>query len=126
MKRAALEPTCPVGEALTRLSGRWRSSIICALLDAHPEAIRFSELLRRTSAKAHASLSRKVLSKELQAMMEQGLLVRFESEASKPPFDVRYGLTQWGSGLQAATLALAAWMLDAPQSPRSQSSEAGC
>ena len=48
------------------------------------------------------------------------------AKGSKPPFDVRYGLTQWGSGLQAATLALAAWMLDAPQSPRSQSSEAGC
>jgi len=114
MRHTALEPACPVGEALSLLGGRWRSSIVCALLDTHPAQIRFSELLRRASTKANAHLSRKVLSQELRAMIEQGLLVRCAGEAIKPPLDVRYRLTEWAAQLGPATQALAMWMVSAP------------
>lgn len=114
MKQTALEPTCPVGTAISALAGRWRSSIVCALLDAHPQLIRYTDLQRRASAKAGAPLSRKTLSQELRAMMDQGLATRAEGEAVKPPLDVRYGLTEWGAALGPAADALAAWALRAP------------
>jgi DNA-binding HxlR family transcriptional regulator len=108
MKQTALEPTCPVGTAISLLSGRWRSSIVCALLDEHPAPVRFMDLQRRTTAKARAPISRKVLRDELHALQQKQLIIR-ESEGVKAPLQTRYSLTPWGSALGPVTDALARW-----------------
>jgi DNA-binding HxlR family transcriptional regulator len=115
MKQTALEPTCPVGTAISLLSGRWRSSIVCALLDEHPVPVRFMDLQRRTATKARAVISRKVLHDELQALQHQQLVIRTQGESIKPPLQTWYGLTPWGAALQPVTDALAHWV-ESPES----------
>jgi DNA-binding HxlR family transcriptional regulator len=109
VRRTALEPTCPVGTAIALLSGRWRSSVVCALLNRHPHPVRFSELRRQTSSKAGAEISAKVLIQELVALEKQRLVTRTQSGV-KPPLEVRYGLTEWAARLAPVTDALGAWM----------------
>jgi DNA-binding HxlR family transcriptional regulator len=127
MKKTALEPTCPVGLAISMLSGRWRSSIVCALLDEHPDPVRFMDLQRRTAAKARSPISRKVLRDELHALQQRQLVVRREGEAVKPPLQTWYSLTPWGSALGPVTEALARWAEGAgsPAEPPDQRSLEG-
>jgi DNA-binding HxlR family transcriptional regulator len=90
------------------LSGRWRSSIVCALLDA--EAIRFMELQRRVTRKAGRSIARKVLVEELGELAALGIVVRTVGPTTKPPFEIDYRLTPWGRELAPVVEALMAWV----------------
>jgi DNA-binding HxlR family transcriptional regulator len=107
MKSAALTSTCPVGTTIGVLSGRWRSSILCALLDVG--SVRFTELQRLTSRKAGRQIARKVLIEELRALGEVGLVRRTVGASAKPPLETRYALSEWGRELQPVVDALLAW-----------------
>ena len=107
MKTPALTTTCPVGIAISLLSGRWRSSILCTLLDA--DAVRFSELQRRASAKAGRQIARKVLVEELTALRKMGLVRRTAGMSAKPPLEIHYSLTPWGRELAPVIDALMIW-----------------
>jgi len=113
MRITALQHSCPLGRALSLLSGRWKSSILCALLDQHPAPIRFMELQRIAGRKAGApaALSRKVLSHELKELERDGLVHRAPgpSPRARPPLDIRYSLTEWGARLSPVFEALGEW-----------------
>lgn len=113
MKATALQHSCPLGRALSLLSGRWKSSLLCALIEEHPAPIRFMELQRIAGRKAGmpAALSRKVLSHELKELEQDGLVHRAPGplQRANPPFDIRYGLTPWGARLGPVFHALERW-----------------
>jgi DNA-binding HxlR family transcriptional regulator len=90
-----------IDDTLDLLSGKWKLAII-ARLCYHP--MRYSALLRDVTG-----LSGKVLSRELQDLETNGLIVRHVS-ASKP-LTVTYSISDTGRSLKALTDNLADWGL---------------
>ena len=92
-------PACPVETTLTLISSRWAVLILRDLLTGTK---RFSELKRSVG-----HISQKVLTANLRAMEEKGLLTR-RVYPEVPP-RVEYTLTETGYSLRPVLDAMAAW-----------------
>lgn len=91
---------CSVKYALTVLSGKWKLYIVYVL--SQEKALRFNELQRRVG-----DISAVMLSKNLQELEEEGLLIR--KEYPEIPPHVEYSLTQLGRDLKPALDSLGTW-----------------
>mgnify|MGYP005752678787 FL=1 len=92
-------PTCPVETTLTLIGNKWKVLIIRDLLQGTK---RFGEL-----KKSIGSVSQKVLTSQLRAMEEDGLIHR-EVYAEVPP-RVEYSLTELGWSLKPILDAMVNW-----------------
>lgn len=92
-------PACPVETTLMLISDRWKVLIIRDLLDGTK---RFGELKRSVG-----NISQKVLTANLRAMEESGLLTR-KVYPEVPP-RVEYTLTETGYSLKPILNAMKEW-----------------
>lgn len=92
-------PACPVETTLTLIGNKWKVLIIRDLLQGTK---RFGEL-----KKSIGSVSQKVLTAQLRAMEEDGLVHR-EVYAEVPP-RVEYSLTELGWSLKPILDAMVNW-----------------
>lgn len=92
-------PACPVETTLTLIGNKWKVLIIRELLTGTK---RFGEL-----KKSIGSVSQKVLTSQLRAMEEDGLIHR-EVYAEVPP-RVEYSLTELGWSLKPILDAMVNW-----------------
>lgn len=92
-------PACPVETTLTLIGDKWK---ILILRDLMPGAKRFGEL-----KKSVGNVSQKMLTAQLRAMEESGLLTR-TAHAEVPP-RVEYTLTELGRSLQPILDAMQNW-----------------
>lgn len=92
-------PACPVETTLMLISNRWKVLIIRELMEGK---MRFGELKR-----AIGDISQKVLTSNLRAMEECGLVSR-KVFAEVPPH-VEYALTETGRSLKPVLDALKEW-----------------
>lgn len=92
-------PACPVETTLTLIGNKWKVLIIRELLQGTK---RFGEL-----KKSIGSVSQKVLTSQLRAMEEDGLIHR-EVYAEVPP-RVEYSLTELGWSLKPILDAMVNW-----------------
>ena len=92
-------PACPVETTLTLIGNKWKVLIIRDLLTGTK---RFGEL-----KKSIGSISQKVLTSQLRAMEENGLVHR-EVYAEVPP-RVEYSLTELGWSLKPILDAMVNW-----------------
>lgn len=92
-------PDCPVETTLTLIGDKWKVLILRELLGGTK---RFGELKKSING-----VSQKVLTAQLRAMENSGLLTR-TVYAEVPP-RVEYGLTELGQSLSPILDALSAW-----------------
>ena len=92
-------PACPVETTLTLIGDKWK---VLILRDLMPGTKRFGEL-----KKSIGNVSQKVLTAQLRAMEESGLLTR-TVYAEVPP-RVEYTLTELGQSLKPSLDALWNW-----------------
>lgn len=92
-------PTCPVETTLMLIGDKWK---VLILRDLMPGTKRFGEL-----KKSVGSVSQKVLTAQLRAMEESGLLTR-KVYPEVPP-RVEYTLTSLGYSLKPILDAMGAW-----------------
>ena len=92
-------PACPVETTLTLIGDKWK---VLILRDLMPGTKRFGEL-----KKSIGNVSQKVLTAQLRAMEESGLVHR-KVYAEVPP-RVEYSLTELGKSLKPILDALQAW-----------------
>ena len=92
-------PACPVETTLTLIGDKWK---VLILRDLMPGTKRFGELKKSIGA-----VSQKVLTAQLRAMEESGLVHR-EVYAEVPP-RVEYSLTELGKSLKPILDFLRAW-----------------
>ena len=92
-------PACPVETTLTLIGDKWK---VLILRDLMPETKCFGELKKSIGA-----VSQKVLTAQLRAMEESGLVHR-EVYAEVPP-RVEYSLTELGKSLKPILDSLRAW-----------------
>ena len=92
-------PACPVETTLTLIGDKWKVLILRDLL---PGTKRFGEL-----KKSVGNVSQKVLTAQLRAMEESGLVHR-EVYAEVPP-RVEYSLTELGKSLKPILDSLWVW-----------------
>ena len=92
-------PACPVETTLMLISNRWNVLILRDLMEGTK---RFGEL-----KKSLGNISQKVLTANLRAMEENGLLIR-TVYAQVPP-KVEYTLTDTGYSLQPVLDAMVQW-----------------
>lgn len=92
-------PACPVETTLTLIGNKWK---VLILRDLMPGTKRFGEL-----KKSIGTVSQKVLTAQLRAMEESGLVHR-EVYAEVPP-RVEYSLTELGKSLKPILDSLWAW-----------------
>ena len=100
-KTSAL-PACPVETTLTLIGDKWK---VLILRDLMPGTKRFGEL-----KKSVGGVSQKVLTAQLRAMEESGL-VRRRVYAEVPP-RVEYTLTETGYSLRPILDSMVAWGTD--------------
>lgn len=97
------DESCPVGEAMRAVGGRWKLRILCALnVDG---THRYNDLLKKTKGITNAMLSTSL--KELEA---DGIIVRKQYEEIPPR--VEYSLTERGRALWPILHRLAQWARD--------------
>lgn len=96
--KAAL-PACPVETTLTLIGDKWK---VLILRDLMPGTKRFGEL-----KKTVGSVSQKVLTAQLRAMEESGLVQR-KVYAEVPP-RVEYSLTELGRSLKPILDSMRVW-----------------
>ena len=92
-------PACPVETTLTLIGDKWK---VLILRDLMPGTKRFGEL-----KKSVGNVSQKVLTAQLRAMEENGLVHR-EVYAEVPP-RVEYSLTELGKSLKPILDSMWAW-----------------
>ena len=92
-------PACPVETTLTLIGDKWK---VLILRDLMPGMKRFGEL-----KKSIGNVSQKVLTAQLRAMEESGLVHR-EVYAEVPP-RVEYSLTELGKSLKPILDSMWAW-----------------
>ena len=92
-------PACPVETTLTLIGDKWK---VLILRDLMPGTKRFGEL-----KKSVGNVSQKVLTAQLRAMEENGL-VHHEVYAEVPP-RVEYSLTELGKSLKPVLDSMWAW-----------------
>ncbi len=90
---------CPVEAALEQIAGKWKGLILYHLMD---ETLRFNELARRIGGVTQRSLT-----KQLRELEAAAIILR-QVYAVVPP-KVEYSLTEKGSRLRPAILALRDW-----------------
>ena len=93
------DENCPVGVVLRILGGKWKLSILCALLDGTK---RFSELRR-----LNPGITQRMLTNQLREL-EADLVVTRKIYAEVPP-KVEYSLTEVGKNLQPILQQLEEW-----------------
>jgi len=93
------DENCPVGVVLRILGGKWKLSILCALLDGTK---RFSELRR-----LNPGITQRMLTNQLREL-EADLVVTRKIYAEVPP-KVEYSLTEVGKKLQPILQQLEEW-----------------
>lgn len=93
-------PACPVETTLTLIGDKWK---ILILRDLMPGAKRFGEL-----KKSVGNVSQKMLTAQLRAMEESGLLTR-TAHTEVPPRVEYYTLTELGRSLQPILDAMQNW-----------------
>ena len=99
MKTKKELPACPVETTLTLIGDKWK---VLILRDLMPGTKRFGEL-----KKSIGNVSQKVLTVQLRAMEESGLVHR-EVYAEVPP-RVEYSLTELGKSLKPILDSMWAW-----------------
>ena len=92
-------PACPVETTLTLIGDKWK---VLILRDLMPGTKRFGEL-----KKSVGNVSQKVLTAQLRAMEESGLVNR-KVYAEVPP-RVEYSLTELGKSLNPILDSMRAW-----------------
>ena len=92
-------PACPVETTLTLIGDKWK---VLILRDLIPGTKRFGEL-----KKSVGNVSQKVLTTQLRAMEQSGLVHR-EVYAEVPP-RVEYSLTELGKSLKPVLDSMWAW-----------------
>ena len=92
-------PACPVETTLTLIGDKWK---VLILRDLMPGTKRFGEL-----KKSDGNVSQKVLTAQLRAMEESGLVNR-KVYAEVPP-RVEYSLTELGKSLKPILDSMRAW-----------------
>ena len=92
-------PACPVETSLTLIGDKWK---VLILRDLMPGTKRFGEL-----KKSVGNVSQKVLTAQLRAMEESGLVNR-KVYAEVPP-RVEYSLTELGKSLKPILDSMRAW-----------------
>ena len=92
-------PACPVETTLTLIGDKWK---VLILRDLMPGTKRFGEL-----KKSIGNVSQKVLTAQLRAMEESGLLTR--TDYAEVPPRVEYTLTELGKSLKPILDALWNW-----------------
>lgn len=92
-------PACPVETTLSLIGDKWK---VLILRDLMPGTKRFGEL-----KKSIGSVTQKVLTAQLRAMEDSGLVHR-EVYAEVPP-RVEYSLTELGRSLQPILTAMQQW-----------------
>lgn len=92
-------PACPVETTLTLIGDKWK---VLILRDLMPGTKRFGEL-----KKSVGNVSQKVLTAQLRAMEESGLVNR-KVYAEVPP-RVEYSLTELGKSLKPILDSMLAW-----------------
>ena len=92
-------PACPVKPPLTLIGDKWK---VLILRDLMPGTKRFGEL-----KKSVGNVSQKVLTAQLRAMEESGLVNR-KVYAEVPP-RVEYSLTELGKSLKPILDSMRAW-----------------
>lgn len=92
-------PACPVETTLTLIGDKWKVLILRDLL---PGTKRFGELKRSIG-----NVSQKVLTAQLRAMEESGLLVR--TVYPEVPPKVEYTLTEVGQSLKPILDSMSNW-----------------
>ena len=95
-------PACPVETTLSLIGDKWK---VLILRDLMPGTKRFGEL-----KKSVGNVSQKVLTAQLRAMEESGLVHR-EVYAEVPP-KVEYSLTETGRSLMPVLVAMRDWGAD--------------
>ena len=95
----AVLPACPVETTLTLIGDKWK---VLILRDLTPGTKRFGEL-----KKTVGSVSQKVLTAQLRAMEESGLVQR-KVYAEVPP-RVEYSLTELGRSLKPILDSMRVW-----------------
>ena len=98
-KVRAEPPACPVETTLSLIGDKWK---VLILRDLMPGTKRFGEL-----KKSVGNVSQKVLTAQLRAMEESGLVHR-EVYAEVPP-RVEYSLTELGKSLKPILDSMWAW-----------------
>ena len=98
-KAKAELPACPVETTLTLIGDKWK---VLILRDLMPGTKRFGEL-----KKSVGNVSQKVLTAQLRAMEESGLVNR-KVYAEVPP-RVEYSLTELGKSLKPILDSMWAW-----------------
>ena len=99
MQAAKELPACPVETTLMLIGDKWK---VLILRDLMPGTKRFGEL-----KKSIGSVSQKVLTAQLRAMEESGLIAR-KVYAEVPP-RVEYSLTELGQSLKPILDAMQNW-----------------
>ena len=99
MTAKATLPACPVETTLTLIGDKWK---VLILRDLMPGTKRFGEL-----KKSVGNVSQKVLTAQLRAMEESGLVNR-KVYAEVPP-RVEYSLTELGKSLKPILDSMRAW-----------------
>ena len=99
-KNEAFLPACPVETTLMLIGDKWK---VLILRDLMPGTKRFGEL-----KKSIGSVSQKVLTAQLRAMEESGLIAR-KVYAEVPP-RVEYTLTELGYSLKPILDAMWSWV----------------
>ena len=92
-------PPCPVETTLTLIGDKWK---VLILRDLMPGTKRFGEL-----KKSIGSVTQKVLTQQLRAMEESGLLTR--TVYPEVPPRVEYSLTETGESLRPVLDAMSVW-----------------
>ena len=92
-------PACPVETTLTLIGDKWK---VLILRDLMPGTKRFGEL-----KKSVGNVSQKVLTAQLRAMEESGLLTR-TVYAEVPP-RVEYALSELGLSMKPIIASMEAW-----------------
>ncbi|MDQ0454240.1 winged helix-turn-helix transcriptional regulator [Rhizobium paknamense] len=93
-------PGCPVESTLSFLDGKWKGVILYHLLS--DGTLRFNELRRRL-----ASVTQRMLTKQLRELEENGLITRTVFPVVPPRVD--YALTPLGESLRPVIVALDSW-----------------
>ncbi|OOF60031.1 winged helix-turn-helix transcriptional regulator [Rodentibacter myodis] len=95
-----LEADCPSRQILQHLTGRWGALVLVTL---HSGTKRFSELRREING-----VSERMLTKTLQELEEDGMLIR-KSYNTVPPH-VDYTLTEFGTQASQKMFELVDWI----------------
>jgi DNA-binding HxlR family transcriptional regulator len=98
---------CAMDITIDYIGGKWKTVVLWYLRN---ETLRFTELKKKIP-----DITEKMLSIQLRALEEDGLILR-QVHGIKPPVKVEYSLTEFGKTLIPALNAIAKWGRDLGES----------